>query len=287
MPIAPLSELGKRPLVMGIINATPDSFSGDGVMRNGDHIKAALALAAKMVADGADMLDIGGESSRPGSTPIEAAEEIRRTRPVIESIRAKFPDLPIAIDTVKPAVAEAALAAGVCLINDISALKDVEMVKLAVASGAYVVLMHNRADPAAATQDPQTGGEYHAPTYNDVVADVGLELGARIEAVCEAGVMPDHIIADPGLGFGKTVAQNCALLNRLDKLKARLGCPIMVGPSRKSFIGRVLDLPVEQRLEGTAAAVAIAIVRGADIVRVHDVKEMARVARMAAAIRSS
>jgi len=272
---------------MGIINATPDSFSGDGVITDGDPIKAALSLAARMVAEGADMLDIGGESSRPGATPIDAAEEIRRTRPVIEAIRQKFPELPIAIDTTKANVAEAALAAGASVINDILALKEPEMVKLAAASGAYVVLMHNRADPAAATHDPQTGGEYHAPTYVDVVADVGLELGARIEIVCEAGVMPDHIIADPGLGFGKTVAQNCALLNRLDKLKARLGCPVMVGPSRKSFIGRVLDLPVEQRLEGTAACVAIAVVRGADIVRVHDVKEMARVVRMAAAIRSS
>jgi len=267
---------------MGVINVTPDSFSGDGVMTANDYVAAAVDLAAHMIADGADIIDIGGESSRPGATSISAEEEIRRVVPVITAIKKTAAGIPIAIDTVKAKVAEAAIDAGASIMNDISALtRDANMAKLAAARGAYVILMHNRSDAAVVTKDKKIGSQYEAPVYNDIVEDVVSELSKRIESARAAGVAEDKIIVDPGLGFGKTVEQNCILINQLDRLKAKLGRPVLIGPSRKSFIGRALDLPVEARLEGTAAAVAIGVLRGADIVRVHDVQFMARVAAMA------
>jgi dihydropteroate synthase len=272
----------KKPLVMGVINVTPDSFSGDGVMAQGDHAKAAGELANRMIAEGADILDIGGESSRPGAAAISAEEEKRRVVPVIAAIRKIAPSLPLAVDTVKAEVAAAALDAGATIINDISALAaDADMAKLVAKRGTYVVLMHNRSNAGAVAYDAKIGGQYEAPGYANIVEDVAADLERRIAAARAAGIAANKIIADPGLGFGKTVEQNCALINRLDRLKARLKCPILIGPSRKSFIGHALDQPVEGRLEGTAATVAIGVLRGADIVRVHDVGFMARVAAMA------
>lgn len=267
----------KSPRVMGIINVTPDSFSGDGVMNSDD----AVDLALRMIDDGADILDIGGESSRPGATPVSAEEEIRRVVPVIAAI-AKKTKLPIAVDTVKAAVAKAALDAGTTIVNDISALVDVGMAPLIANRGSSVVLMHNRS--GAATQNDHIGGEYAAPEYGHIIEDVAADLAKRIKVAQAAGVAKNKIIVDPGLGFGKTPEQNCALINHLDQLKKKLGYSVMIGPSRKSFIGRVLDVPAGERLEGTAAAVILGILRGADIVRVHDVKFMARIVKMTAAI---
>jgi len=263
-----LFDLGKRPLVMGIINVTPDSFSGDGVMR----VDEALALATRMIEEGADILDVGGESSRPGATPISAEEEMRRVVPVIAAI-AKL-NMPIAIDTVKASVAAAALEAGAAIVNDISAMQDAAMPALIAKSGAHIVLMHNR-------------GAGKTPDYDDIVEDVAVDLGARIKAAHKAGIAPEKIIADPGLGFGKTPEQNCALINHLGRLKATLDCAMLIGPSRKSFIGKMLDVTVDERLEGTAAAVAAGVLRGADIVRVHDVKFMSRIVKMTQAIAES
>jgi dihydropteroate synthase len=274
-----IKDLGRRPLIMGIINVTPDSFSGDGLMND----KAAADRAACMIGEGADILDIGGESSRPGASPVSAEEEIRRAVPVIAAIRKQFEGVPMAIDTVKATVAEAALDTGATIVNDISALADPAMAKLVAAHEAYIVLMHNRA--GAAKHEARIGGEFEAPDYDgDIIDDVARDLAARIETARAAGIAPDKIIVDPGLGFGKTVEQNLALIGRLDELKEMLGASVLLGPSRKSFIGRILDAPVEDRLAGTAACVAVAVMRGADILRVHDVKEMAQVIQMIRAI---
>jgi dihydropteroate synthase len=265
---------------------TPDSFSGDGVMQGGDYTAAAADLAARMIGEGADILDIGGESSRPGAVPVPAEKEIRRVAPVIEAIHKQAPNMPIAVDTVKANVAKVALDAGASIVNDISALQgDADMAALIAKRGAYVVLMHNRS--GAANRNEKIGGEYKAPEYGNMVEDVANDLAARLAAARKAGIAPDKIIADPGLGFGKTPEQNCALINQLDRIKSKLGVPVLIGPSRKSFIGRILDLPPDQRLEGTAAAVAAGALRGADIVRVHDVKFMARLVAMTHAIAKS
>jgi dihydropteroate synthase len=281
-----ISDLGKRPLVMGIINATPDSFSGDGIFTRRDPVAAALEQASVMIAEGADLLDIGGESTRPGAAPVAAAEEIRRTVPIIAAIRQRFPSTPLSIDTMKADVAKAALAEGAVIINDVSALGDPAMAGIVAASGAYLVLMHNRAGKEAVTEDARLGGQYEAPVYASIVADVARDLTRPFETALRADVAKARIILDPGLGFGKTVAQNCALIRHLDKFRTMMDCPVMIGPSRKFFVGRVLDAAVDDRLAGTAAAIAVGILQGADIVRVHDVKFMARVAKMAAAIRA-
>ncbi|MDX2028256.1 MAG: dihydropteroate synthase [Alphaproteobacteria bacterium] len=272
----------KRPLIMGILNITPDSFSGDGLLAHQDPAAAAGAQAAQMVGEGADILDIGGESSRPSSIPVSVEEEMRRVIPVIAAIRQKFPNLPIAIDTVKAAVAQAALDAGATIINDISALGDPDMAPLAAVRKCWVVLMDNRSNPDAVTQDAKIGGEYRATDSADVTKDVIRNLSERAAAAQKAGIAKDKIILDPGLGFGKTVEQNLGLIRDIGRLK-ELGYSVLVGPSRKSFIGRVLDAPVEGRLEGTAALVAASTLKGADVIRVHDVQFMARVAKMAAA----
>ena len=253
-------------------------------MTHADCVKAALDLAVRMLGQGADILDIGGESSRPGAAPVDTAEEIRRIVPVITEIRKHLNSAQIAIDTRKATVAEAALGAGASIINDVSALAhDVMMANLAAARSASVVLMHNRSYPYSLTHDMKLGGQYQAVDYGNVVDDVKHDLMERVTVAREAGIADGKIILDPGLGFGKTVEQNLALINHLDRIKA-LGFPVLVGPSRKSFIGRVLDLPVGERLEGTAALVAVSTLRGADIIRVHDVAFMARVAKMAAAV---
>jgi dihydropteroate synthase len=284
-----LNDAVRQPLIMGIINVTPDSFSGEGLMGQRDFIQASLDQARRMVTEGAAILDIGGESSRPGAIPISADEEISRVRPVIEALRreADLQPIAIAIDTVKASVAEAALDAGASMINDVSALShDDAMGKLAATRNVHVVLMHNRGRGTAVIEDITLGAQFQAPAYDHILDDVKRDLMERIAAARAAGLASDKIILDPGLGFGKTVQQNLALINHLDQICA-LGFPVLVGPSRKSFIGQLLQTPVDDRIEGTAALAAASVLRGASIIRVHDVHFMARVARMAAAVRDS
>ena len=275
---------GARTYIMGIINATPDSFSGDGLLAtDGDWVLAAVAQGVRFVEEGADILDVGGESTRPGAAPISAEEEMARVIPVIRALR-QATDVPISIDTYKAAVAEAALDAGADMVNDVWGLRmDPEMAPLIARRGVPVILMHNRSRPKNAVQEERLGGRYVGIEYENLIEDVKRELLESVALAHAAGIPDEHIILDPGIGFGKTVEQNLELIDRLDEIAA-LGYPILLGPSRKSFIGYTLDLPPDQRVEGTAAAVAIGIDRGADIVRVHDVLYMARVARMTDAI---
>jgi dihydropteroate synthase len=274
---------GKRTYVMGILNVTPDSFSGDGVLQRDNEIAAAVAQAQQFAADGADIIDIGGESTRPGSTPVTEAEELARVIPVIEAVRQAV-TLPISVDTYRASVAEAALAVGANWINDVWGLRmDLRLAQVAAQANCSVVLMHNRSKPKDVAQEERLGGRYVGVAYDDLIADIKRELGECIALARQAGVKEEHIILDPGVGFGKTVAQNLQLVNQLDQFKT-MGYPILLGTSRKSFIGYTLDLPPEERLEGTAATVAIGIARGADIVRVHDVKPIVRLAKMTDAI---
>ena len=276
---------GKRTYVMWIINATPDSFSGDGLATVTDAVlvEAAVVQARRFVADGADILDVGGESTRPGSTPVTAEEEIARVVPVIEAVRQAV-TVPISVDTYRARVAEAALAAGAGWINDVWGLRmDPAMADVVARAGCPVVIMHNRSKPKNVAQEERLGGHYVGVQYDDLIADVRRELQANIDLALAAGIEPSQIIIDPGIGFGKTVSQNLRLIDELDQFKP-MGYPILLGTSRKSFIGYTLDLPPDERLEGTAATVAIGIARGADIVRVHDVKAIVRVARMTDAI---
>ncbi|MDH7600686.1 MAG: dihydropteroate synthase [Armatimonadota bacterium] len=269
---AVLEAIGKRTLIMGILNVTPDSFSDGGRFIDP---KAAVEHALQMVEDGADIIDIGGESTRPGSDPVPTEEEIKRVVPVIE-VLARRTNAAISIDTYKSDVARAALDAGACIVNDISAgLFDPRMPALAAERKCPVVLMHIKGTPKDMQQNP---------SYEDLMGEICSYLYQRIRAFADAGLDERLLMIDPGFGFGKTVHHNLELLRRLRELKS-IGRPIVVGTSRKSTIGKVLgDLPVEERLEGTAATVAIAVANGADIVRVHDVKEMARVARMTDAV---
>ena len=274
---------GRRTYIMGILNATPDSFSGDGLVQEADVVAAALARARQMLAEGADILDVGGESTRPGSEPVSAEEEIRRVVPIIRALRAET-DAIISIDTSKAAVAAAALDAGADIINDVWGLRaDPQLAPLAAAAGVPVILMHNRSNPKHAAIDPKLGGRYVGVAYDDLMADIQRELGICLDVAHRAGIPDEKIILDPGVGFGKTVEQNLEIIHRLDEIKA-LGYPVLLGASRKSFIGYTLDLPPDQRAEGTAATTAIGIDRGADIVRVHDVLINVRVARMTDAI---
>jgi dihydropteroate synthase len=276
-------QWGRRTYIMGILNATPDSFSGDGLAREVDVVAAALDRARQMLAAGADMLDVGGESTRPGSAPVTAQEEIRRVVPVLRALRAET-DAVLSIDTSKAAVAEAALAAGADIINDVWGLRaDPDLALLAAEAGVPVILMHNRSNPKQAAIDPALGGRYVGVEYDDLMADIRRELEISLDVAHRAGISDEKIILDPGVGFGKTVAQNLTIVHRLGEIK-EMGYPVLLGTSRKSFIGYTLDLPPDQRAEGTAATTAIGIDRGADIVRVHDVLLNARVARMTDAI---
>ena len=255
---------GSRTYVMGIINVTPDSFSGDGLAYD---IPAIVDRAKAMEADGADMLDVGAESTRPGSEPVPAEEELRRLLPALEAVAANV-GIPLSVDTYKAQVARQAVEHGAAIINDVWGLKaDPEMGQVAAETGAALILMHNQRDRS----------------YRDLMGEVYGSLAGSAAAAEETGVARDQIILDPGIGFGKTADHNLEILGRLREFTA-LGYPLLVGASRKSTIGLVLDLPADQRLEGTAAAVALAIERGADIVRVHDVREMVRVSRMSDAI---
>jgi dihydropteroate synthase len=264
---------GARTYLMGIINVTPDSFSGDGLLRAersaADPVEAALAQGRRMAAEGADILDVGGESSRPGHQPVSPAEELRRAIPVVSALRAAFPGLPISIDTTKPEVAEAALAAGADLLNDVWGVgpSGADMARVAAAAGCPLVVMHNRREPR----------------YANVVAEVLADLERALERATELGVPRERLIVDPGIGFGKTADQNLAILAALASLRL-LARPVLLGVSRKSTIGRVLDLPAEERLEGTLATTVLAAAAGLDIVRVHDVEPNRRAARMTDAI---
>ena len=253
---------GSRTYVMGIVNVTPDSFSGDGL---GDDRDAAVAQGLRMVAEGADMLDVGGESTRPGHEPVTAAEEIERTEEVVERL-ANESRVPVSVDTSKLEVARAAVAAGAVIVNDVWGLaRSPGLAELAARNHCGLVVMHN-----------QDGTEY----AGDLMSEIKSFLRAAVEAAVAAGVPHERILIDPGIGFGKTADQNWEVMRRLHELR-ELGQPVLVGTSRKSFIGKLLDLPVTDRVEGTAATVAAAILRGADVVRVHDVREMMRVARVA------
>ena len=263
--------LGRRVLVLGILNATPDSFSDGG--RFLDPARA-VARGLEMASEGADALDIGGESTRPGARPVPEAEERARVLPVIEGLR-KQCALPLSIDTRRASVARAALAAGASVVNDVTALADPAMRVAVREAGAEAILMHMLGEPGTMQEDPR---------YGDVVAEVAAFLRERAAAAEADGIPRERLILDPGIGFGKTLAQNLELLRRLPELVA-LGYPVLVGPSRKRFLGEILDLPVGERLEGTAAAVACAVRAGAMLVRVHDVQSMARVARVAEAVR--
>jgi len=263
--------LGQRTLVMGIINVTPDSFSGDGITDT----DAAVAKAWKFVEDGADIVDIGGESTRPGSQPVPAEEEMSRVLPVIERLVAEGFPLPISVDTYKPEVAKRALEAGACIVNDIFGLRQPGMMELVAEFKPVVVIMHMQGTPQTMQLNP---------TYEDCVREIAEFLKGQASAAMEAGLPKERIIVDPGIGFGKTVEHNLEILRRLREIKA-LGFPVLIGTSRKSFIGKILGIEIPaERVWGTAATVAIAIANGADIVRVHDVREMVQVVRMADAI---
>lgn len=270
---------GRMTYVMGILNITPDSFSGDGLLA----IDQARAQARQMQIDGAHVIDIGGESTRPGAQHVDAAEEIRRVVPVIEALRSDGVG-PISIDTYKSEVAHAALDAGAAIVNDVWGLRyDPALADLVAKRSVPLIVMHNRSKPQDAAFESRLGGHYVGSTYENLLEDVKRELTESMQLAQRAHIAAQHVIIDPGIGFGKTVAHNLELLDRIDELRV-LDRPILVGPSRKSFIGYTLDVPVDQRVEGTAAAVAIAITRGADMVRVHDVVPLARVVRMSDAI---
>lgn len=274
---------GARTYIMGILNVTPDSFSGDGMYTGKNPVAAALAQARHFVESGADILDVGGESTRPGSEPISTQQELERVLPVIETIAAEL-DVPISIDSYKAEVAAAALDAGAHLVNDVWGLHaDPDMAALVAERGVPVILMHNRSTPKNAEVLERLGGRYTGVKYDNLLEDIKRELMESVAKADAAGITKENIIIDPGIGFGKTVEQNLELLNRTDDICA-LGYPVLIGPSRKSFIGYTLDLPPDQRAEGTAAAVAVGIMRGADIVRVHDVEMITRVVRMTDAI---
>jgi len=255
-------DWSSRTYVMGIVNVTPDSFSGDGLGNDAD---AAVAQGTRMVEQGADLLDVGGESTRPGHVPVSVAEEVSRTEAVVRSL-VRESGVPVSIDTYKQEVAELAVAAGATILNDVWGLtRSAALAELAAREGCGLVLMHN-----------QDGTEY----ARDLLEEVKAFLSGAVARARSAGVPAERIIVDPGIGFGKTADQNWEVMRRFEELKG-LGQPILVGTSRKSFIGKLLDLPVEDRLEGTMATVVASVLRGADIVRVHDVAQMTRAVRVA------
>jgi dihydropteroate synthase len=260
---------GTRTFVVGILNVTPDSFSGDGLLAaGGDPVAASLALARRMVDEGADLLDVGGESSRPGHANVDAAAEAARVVPVIRALREALPGVPLSIDTTKPSVAAAAVEAGANLINDVwGVAEDDGLARVAAERGVPLVVMHNRAEPR----------------YTALMAEIVADLQRALERAVRAGVPWERLIVDPGFGFGKAPPQNLALLRGLGALRT-LGRPVLLGTSRKSTLGKVLDLPADERLEATLATTALAVAAGVDIVRVHDVQANVRVARFTDAV---
>jgi len=273
---------GQRTYIMGIVNVTPDSFSGDGLLRGADRaqgadagvaaadpVQAALAQAQAMVAEGADLLDVGGASSRPGHAPIPAEEEIARVVPVVRAIAQALPGTVISVDTTSPSVAEAALTAGAHLVNDVWGVADDDgLMRVAAEHRVPIVLMHNR----------------DAARYRNLMAEVVADLWRALDRALDAGVLWEHLVIDPGFGFGKTPEHNLALLAGLDELRV-LRRPLLLGTSRKSTLGKLLDLPPGERVEVTAASTVLGVVAGADIVRVHDVAANVRAARVADAVR--
>lgn len=278
---------GSRTFVMGILNVTPDSFSGDGLLRTGRPLlEAALALARQFAEEGADLLDVGGESTRPGAQKVSAEEEMERVVPVIERLRQEIP-LPISVDTYKAEVARAALQAGAHLVNDIWGLRNPEgdgwneaLAGVVRDAGVPIVLMHNRrAQPTVG----DLGGHYREVHYRDLMGEIFADLEESVAFAVAQGIPWERILVDPGIGFGKTPAQNLEVMRRLSELRS-LGRPILLGTSRKSFIGLTLNLPPQERLEGTLATLALGIAGGADIVRVHDVRAAVRAVRISDAI---
>lgn len=265
-------DFSDRAYVMGILNATPDSFSDGGL-----HLEksSAIARAMEMEEEGADIIDIGGLSTRPGSEPVSVEEELRRTIPVIEALKGRL-KAPISIDTYRADVAEAALMAGASMINDISGLRfDPRMAEVAARHKVPIVIMHIRGTPRDMQADP---------VYSDLMGEIMNYLKESIDIAKRAGIREDMIIIDPGIGFGKTFEHNIEIIGRLGELRA-LGRPILIGPSRKAFIGSILGGAPSERLEGTASAVAVSIFNGADMARVHDVREMAKVVKVSRALR--
>ncbi len=257
---------------MGVLNVTPDSFSDGGKFLDAEK---AVERAIQMVEEGADIIDIGGESSRPGADPVSESEELRRVLPVITALKDVI-NVPLSIDTFKASVAEKALDAGVQMINDISGLRgDGDMAKLAAERKVYTIIMHMKGTPKTMQANP---------SYDNLMIELVQYLEERITFAFSAGITREKIILDPGIGFGKRVEDNFVILNELQTL-VDLGYPVLVGPSRKSFIGLTLDLPENDRLEGTSATITAAVLNGAKIVRVHDVKEMRRVVLISDAIR--
>lgn len=271
-PDGPMN-FGAKTYVMGIINCTPDSFYDGG---NNFDMSSALDTARQMILDGVDILDVGGESTRPGAEEVTADEEIRRTAPVIREIRKEFPEIRISIDTTKSSVAVAAIESGAGLINDISGLRfDPEMAKVAAASNVPVCIMHMQGTPGDMQKNPEYPG--------DVCYEINKFFRERIDYTLSTGIKESQIILDPGIGFGKTVEHNLEILSRLSEFRSH-GLPLLVGASRKSFIGKTLSLDPEDRLEGSLSAAVISIYGGADILRVHDVKETVRAASLADAV---
>jgi dihydropteroate synthase len=266
-------DFDRKTFIMGVVNVTPDSFSDGGVYFERD---AAISCSIRMVEEGADLIDVGGESTRPGSLPVDAEEETRRVVPVIEGL-AKMTDIPVSIDTYKADVARRALDAGASMVNDISGLRfDSGMAEIVACRNVPVVIMHIKGTPRNMQEDP---------VYEALIPEIIEYLMTCKRIATESGIREDMIVIDPGIGFGKTCAHNLEIIRNLHEFLS-LGNPLLLGPSRKAFIGKVLgDIQASWRLEGTAAAVAVAIVNGANIVRVHDVKEMVKVAKVADAIK--
>lgn len=263
-----------RPLVMGILNVTPDSFSDGGRYEAPDR---ALRRAERMVEEGADLIDIGGESTRPGADPVGAQEELERVLPVVERVKAAL-DVPVSVDTRRAGVAAEALRAGADIINDVSALRDPEMGPLVAEAGAGLVVMHMRGEPRTMQENP---------TYGDVVREVGEELERAVARAAEAGIAPERVVVDPGIGFGKTLAHNLELIAGLDGL-VRRGRPVVLGVSRKAFVGALLGgVPPGERAVGSAAACVVGLLRGARIFRVHDVRTAREALLVADAIQSA
>jgi dihydropteroate synthase len=266
-------DLANRTLVMGIVNITPDSFSDGGKYFAPE---AAITHARRLLAEGADLLDLGAESTRPGAPPVPADEQWRRLSPVLEAL-ARETEACLSVDTASASVAKRALAAGAHVVNDVTAMRDPAMAEVVAGAGAGLVLMHMRGTPADMQRDP---------SYHDAASEVAAHLAFRLEAARAAGIARDCVALDPGIGFGKTMQHSLELVARLESLTA-FGRPVLVGVSRKSFIGRLLDRPVDQRLEGSLAAAAVAVFLGARIVRTHDVSATAPAVRVAEALRAA
>ncbi len=262
--------------LMGIVNVTPDSFSGDGMLTKDAGTSEIVKYALGLVREGADIIDVGGESSRPGAEPISVREELRRTIPVIKKLSKRL-KVPISIDTYKPEVARSALESGASIVNDITGLRNPRMIRVIAQTNARVIIMHMKGMPRNMQRNPK---------YKSLLDEIIEFLKAAIKRARANGIAKQRIIVDPGIGFGKTVKHNLEILRNLGALKI-LGCPILVGPSRKSFIGKILKLPPQERLMGTLASLVVAIMNGADIVRVHDVKFAAQAVKIVNAIQMS